>query len=140
VHTEFPKSPSAAGRCPKAGALYFALVFAAGFVLGTIRTLWVVPRMGARAAELMEAPVMLGVSIVAASWVVRRLAAPYSIRQRLVVGLFALALMLCAELAVVFWLRRLTLAEYVAGRDPVAGSVYLASLAAFAVMPALVRK
>jgi hypothetical protein len=36
----------------KASVLYFTLVFGAGFVLGTIRTLWVVPRVGARTAEL----------------------------------------------------------------------------------------
>jgi hypothetical protein len=43
----------------KAGAVYFAVMFAVGFVQGTIRTLWVVPRFGARTAELMEMPVML---------------------------------------------------------------------------------
>jgi len=37
----------------KAGILYFAAVFGAGFVLGLIRTLWVVPRLGARMAELL---------------------------------------------------------------------------------------
>ena len=52
----------------KAGVLYFALVFAAGFALGTMRTLWVMPRLGARTAELIEQPVMLGVSILAARW------------------------------------------------------------------------
>ena len=36
----------------KAGVLYFAFVFGAGFVLGIIRTLWVVPRVGTRMAEL----------------------------------------------------------------------------------------
>jgi len=58
----------------KAGVLYFGLVFGAGFVLGTIRTLWVVPGVGARMAELMETPVMLVGTIVTARWMVLRLA------------------------------------------------------------------
>ena len=43
----------------KAGVLYFALVFGTGFMLGPILILWVVPRFGARIAELMEAPIMI---------------------------------------------------------------------------------
>jgi hypothetical protein len=38
----------------KPGARYFVVVFAVGLVLGTIRTLWFVPSMGVRTAELME--------------------------------------------------------------------------------------
>ena len=53
-------------RILKAGVLYFMLVFGAGFVLGTIRTLWVVPRVGARMAELMETPIMFVVTVLAA--------------------------------------------------------------------------
>ncbi len=50
----------------KAGVLYFVVVFGVGFVLGTVHTLWVVPRFGTRMAELMETPIMLIVTIVAA--------------------------------------------------------------------------
>jgi hypothetical protein len=57
----------------KAGVLYFAPVFGAGFVLGTIRILWVVPRFGTRMTELMETPIMFVVTILAARWIVRRL-------------------------------------------------------------------
>ncbi len=42
----------------KAGTFYFALVFAIEFKVGTIRTLWIVPRVGVRAAELMETPII----------------------------------------------------------------------------------
>jgi hypothetical protein len=40
----------------KGGALYSALIFGVGFVLGAIRTLWIIPRLGTRVAEWMERP------------------------------------------------------------------------------------
>ena len=127
-------------RILKAGALYFGVVFAAGFVLGTIRVIWVVPRVGERTAELIEAPLMLVVTIVSARWVVRRFAVPPLALQRLAIGLVGLGLLLVAELVVVLLVRGLTLREYIASRDAVSGTVYLALLAIFAVMPLLVRR
>ncbi len=124
----------------KAGVLYFVLVFAAGFALGTLRTLVVAPRLGARAAELMEAPVMVAVSFVAARWVVQRLAVPPIWTRRLALGTIALALMLLVEFTFVLRIRGLSLGEYFATRDPVSGAVYYAALALFAVMPMLVRR
>ncbi len=124
----------------KAGALYFALVFTAGFVLGTIRLLWLVPRFGERAAELIEAPIMLGVIVLAAQWTVRYLAVPPSPPKRLGVGFVALGILLAAELTLVLWLRGLSIADYVATRDPVSGAVYLVMLGLFAVMPALMAR
>jgi len=81
----------------KAGVLYFALVFGAGFVLGTIRTLWIVPRLGTRMSELMETPIMLVITILAARWTVRRLAVPSTPPARLGMGCIALGLLLLAE-------------------------------------------
>jgi hypothetical protein len=125
----------------KYGAIYFALVFGAGFVLGPIRILWLVPRVGERIAELIEAPIMLVVIVVVARWVVHRLGAAAPRAERLAVGLIALALLLIFEFAVVLGLRGLTVAEYVAGRDPVARVVYLVMLGLFAAMPlAVVRR
>ena len=49
----------------KAGVLYFALAFGAGFVLGALRILWAAPRFGTRTAELMETPIMFVVTMVA---------------------------------------------------------------------------
>ena len=127
-------------RLLKAGALYFVLVFGAGFVLGPIRILWVVPRVGERTAELMEAPIMLSVIVLAARWIARRVAAPPTAPKLLGVGFVALGLLLAVEFTVVLWLRGLTIGEYFARRDPVAGTVYIVMLGVFAMMPLLVAR
>jgi hypothetical protein len=119
--------------------MYFGLVFGAGFVLGTLRVTLAAPRLGERVAELVEAPIMLLVTIVAAGWIVRRLALPRGL-QRLGMGLVGLGLLLGAELAVVLLIRGVTLGQYVASRDPVSGAVYLALLGAFAFVPLLVGR
>ena len=124
----------------KAGVIYFALVFGVGFVLGAIRILWVVPRFGARTAELMETPIMFVVTIVAARWVVRRLAVPPKPSNRLGMGCIGLGLMLVAEFTLVLWLRGVSINEYLASRDPVSGTVYYVMLGVFCIMPLLMAR
>jgi len=127
-------------RILKAGTLYFAPVFGAGFVLGTIRTLWAVPRFGTRVAELMETPIMFVITILAAKWIVRRLAVPAKASSRLGMGCLALGLMLVGEFTLVLWLRGVSIGEYLAGRDPVSGTIYYVMLGVFCVMPLLVAR
>jgi hypothetical protein len=122
----------------KASLFYFALVFGVGFVLGTIRTLWVAPRVGMRIAELMETPIMLVIIIVAARWIVHRLAVPSVPSARLGMGGIALLLMLVAEFGLVLWLRGMSIREYFASRDAVAGTVYYVMLGVFAIIPLFV--
>ena len=124
----------------KAGVLYFAMVFGAGFMLGFIRILWVVPRFGTRMAELMETPIMFVITIVSAWWLVRRLAVPSTLSSRLGMGCIALGLLLVAEFTFVLWLRGLSISEYLASRDPVSGSVYYVTLGVFAIMPLLLAR
>jgi len=123
----------------RAGVAYFALVFAVGFALGTVRTLWLAPALGERRAELLETPFMLAACALAARWVVRRFALPTALRPRLAVGGLALALLVAAELGVVLLVRGEPLGDDLARRDPVSGGVYLVSLLLFALLPGLVE-
>lgn len=121
----------------KMGALYFGLVFGAGFLLGPIRIFWLEPRVGARWAELAEAPIMLAVMLLAARWIVRRFDVPRTPSVRLGLGFVALAFMLIAEFGLVLGLRGMTMEQYFATRDPVSGTVYYALLLLFAWLPYL---
>ena len=119
----------------KAGLCYFALTFGAGFLLGPLRILLLEPRVGARAAELAELPVMIVVMWLAARWTIRRFHVPSMPALRLAMGVLAFALILAAELSLVMPLRGLTLEQYFATRDPVSGFAYYASLVLLALMP-----
>jgi hypothetical protein len=124
----------------KAGLCYFALVFGVGFLLGSLRIPFLVPRLGVRTAELIEMPVMLAAVVLAARYVVDRFALASSFGARLSAGVLALALLIAAELLLTLALRDQSIDQCIAGRDPVSGGVYLGMLVLFALMPLILAR
>jgi hypothetical protein len=127
-------------RVLKPAVVYFALVFGAGFVLGTLRVLWVVPRVGIRMAELGESPLMLLASVLAARWINQHFPGGDPPIARLGIGLIALAFLLASEIVLGVALRGGSALEVLLNRDPVSGTVYYALLGVFAVLPWLLAR
>lgn len=97
-----------------------------------------VPLLGERTAELLEMPLMLGVIVATAAWLVRRRLEDGRLSSALAVGFIALGMVLMADLAVGIGLRGLSATEVFLDRDPVSGAVYYAALLCFAVMPTII--
>ncbi len=55
-----------------AATFYFLVLFALGFVLGTIRVLFVAPKLGVLSATLLEVPLMLTAAFFVCRWAIRR--------------------------------------------------------------------
>jgi hypothetical protein len=127
-------------RTFKSAALYFAIVLGTGFFLGSLRVPFLVPRFGERYAELLEMPIMCVVIVIAARHVVRRFDLPSDLSVRLQVGFAALAMSVVAELLLAASLQNRSVAQYIASRDPVSGSVYLGVLFLFALMPSILAR
>ncbi len=128
---------SAPWRIVSAAWVYAAVVFAVGFVLGSVRVLVSAPRLGDLAATLLELPVMLAVSWAACGAALRR----FDIAGRSEaagMGLCAFALLMAAELILsVFGFGR-TLGQHFSAYATAAGAIGLAGQVAFGIMP-LVR-
>lgn len=123
-------------RFVNAGIAYWAVVFALGFVLGTIRVLWFEPLMGRVPATALELPLILAASWVAAGWLVRRfgISAP---TEALAMGGFAFALLLAAEYALAAGIMGQTLTAWLSGLQEPHAMIGLAGQVAFALLPSL---
>lgn len=98
-----------------AGAAYFAIVFAAGFVFGTARAVLTgdAPEMRL-AAVAIELPLILAISWFACRYSVRRFVVPAEVSARVVMGAFALLLLVLAEAALSVGLAGRSLGEHFA--------------------------
>jgi hypothetical protein len=113
---------------------YAAAVFAVGFVLGTLRVLWLAPTVGELPAVAMELPVMLAASWVAAGAVLRR----WPVDRRLAMGALALAVLLACEAGLAVLLGG-GLRGFLAHLATAPGALGLAGQVAFALIPWLRR-
>lgn len=131
-----PIDPTAALR---AGAVYFTMVFALGFALGTARVLAVAPVVGETLATTIELPVMLAASWLVCAWCIRRFDVPREAGARIAMGVFAFALLMLAEasLSILAFDRRF--AEHLARYAEFAPALGLAAQLAFASFPLLRR-
>ena len=85
-------------RVALVGVAYFGMVFVVGFALGTLRVLFVVPRLGEITGVLLELPILLTLAWLTCSWLIARYDVPSTIRARLVMGGCAFVVLMFAEL------------------------------------------
>lgn len=116
---------------------YLAGIFALGFVLGTVRTLWLAPLIGPVAAVACELPLLLLASWWWATCLLRRYRLG-SRGQALVMGGIAFALLMLGELALAVTMGGQSARHWLAALGEPAGALGLAGQIAFALIPALI--
>lgn len=115
------------------GTLYFALVFAAGFVLGVLRTLVLAPLLGELAAVLVELPMILTIAWLVCTRILRR--RPLAPLAAVGMGAIAFLLLMGAEAGLSTLLAGRSLAEHLALYSQLPQQVGLAGQLAFALIP-----
>jgi hypothetical protein len=119
----------------KAGFAYALIVFVAGFVLGTLRVLLVVPRLGATTGVLLEAPLILTASWLVSRWCTEHFRVRADVGARVLVGTIAFVTLMCAEIALSVVLFHKSVSEHLAGYQSVPGAIGLAAQVCFASFP-----
>ena len=121
----------------KAGAEYFAAVFAAGFCMGTVRTIGIAPRVGELSAVAAEIPLMLLFAWIACKFIRGRYPQLNTARSALAVGGFAFVLLLIAEALLSIGLTGLSLGQHAALYQELPVQIGLLGQVLFALLPFL---
>jgi hypothetical protein len=121
-------------RIAGAGLAYWAVVFALGFVLGTIRVLWLAPLIGLLPATVLELPLILTASWFAAGWLVRRFAIDTA-SEALAAGGLAFLLLMVAECTLAVMMMGQTPEQWLADLRQPHALLGLAGQVLFALMP-----
>lgn len=121
----------------KAGFVYFALVFALGFLLGTLRTQVApaIPESARLLAVIIELPIMLAASWFFCGFVIRRFAVPPAARSRSLMGGVAFILLMLAEFLIGAVMLGHSLGEHLTLYKDASYAIGLAAQVAFALMP-----
>ena len=115
------------------GTAYVGAVFAAGFLLGVLRTLVLVPLLGELAAVLVELPLMLTIAWLVCGRILRRW--PLSPSSAIGMGAIAFLLLMAAEAGLSTLLAGRSLAEHMAMYAQLPHQLGLAGQLAFALFP-----
>lgn len=123
------------GQALKSGLIYFGAVFAVAFAFGTLRTLFIVPRIGPFWAVLIEVPILLTIAWVILGRIQAR--PPLTLGQAAVAGVFAFGLLMGAEVALSALLAGRSFSEHLALYARLPEQIGLAGQIGFGLLPML---
>ncbi|NJN20202.1 MAG: hypothetical protein HC812_02085 [Leptolyngbya sp. RL_3_1] len=119
----------------RAGFFYFAIIFAIGFGLGTMRVLLLVPRLGAVTSELIELPIILSAAWVVSGVLTARCQVSRHWQARLTMGAMAFALLMMAEAGLSVALFGNSITAHLASYRSLSGGLGLLGQVIFAAIP-----
>lgn len=127
-------------RALAAASAYFLALFALGFILGTIRVIFVAPRVGELAATIAEVPVMLVAAYFICRWAIRRWQVPPAIGARLAMVPWFLALLFAFEALLGATMFGRSIAQQWAALGSPAGLIGISAQIIAALLPLFVSK
>jgi hypothetical protein len=127
-------------RALLAASVYFLALFSLGFVLGTIRVLFIAPRFGPLAGTIAEVPIMLIAAFWTCRWTIRRWRVSSAITTRLAMTLWFLVLLFVFETVLGAALFGRTMTEQWAALATPAGLIGLAAQVIAALLPTMVGR
>lgn len=127
-------------RALLAASVYFLALFSLGFVLGTIRVLFIAPRFGPLAGTIAEVPIMLIAAFWTCRWTIRRWRVSSAITTRLAMTIWFLVLLFAFETILGAALFGRSMNEQWAALATSAGLIGLAAQVIAALLPTTIGK